>query len=472
MTRVRSHARGSITLMATVVLLPILFFLLTISLDLTQLYSDRSTVQRILDEAALQGYRYLPYSAQAKQAVDGYLKQLNSLPGAFETIVKSDSVEIIYDGIAPFTFASFVGKDSGIPYQLSARVRGTVLHAVLALDTGASIAPQPGAELWGSEGLWPPARLFTHFQPFGSQVSAREMTQQCFNPVFLGLKRSALRLFDYLASFQKNSLAVAIFPGTLGSLDLIKDARRSGVELTRPVIGYFNIANGPISKNSYCLALTEEEPIESPYLLPARSGLGGESIGNRQRFTDPVSYNVPETSLAELSVRETLWSRAIKPGNLSTRTLLSSVVDTLSVAGQLNSFEAQNRLAEKPVKASIILTTQLPHEGLEFFPSQSVKDALMVSLQQYWRLLGGGSDTPTAEIRKGMLYYVILAAPNASIEKRLISELQEFFNQVLIDGGMNSDLSVRVVYSENADDLAAGVIRSLVLENNTAVVDG
>ena len=37
---------------------------------------------------------------------------------------------------------------------------------------------------------------------------------------------------------------------------------------------------------------------------------------------------------------------------------------------------------------------------------------------------------------------------------------------------MNSDLSVRVVYSENADDLAAGVIRSLVLENNTAVVDG
>ena len=71
-----------------------------------------------------------------------------------------------------------------------------------------------------------------------------------------------------------------------------------------------------------------------------------------------------------------------------------------------------------------------------------------------------------------MLYYVILAAPNASIEKRLISELQEFFNQVLIDGGMNSDLSVRVVYSENADDLAAGVIRSLVLENNTAVVDG
>jgi hypothetical protein len=470
--RVKSHSRGSITLMATVVLLPILFFLLTISLDLTQLYSDRSTVQRLLDEAALQGYRYLPYSAQARQAVDSYLKQLNSLPGAFETIVKSDSVEIIYDGVAPFTFASFVGRDSGIPYQLSARVRGTVLHAVLALDTGASLAPQAGAELWGNEGIWPAARLFTHFQPFGSQVSAREMTQQCFNPVFLGLKRSALRLFDYLSSFEKNSLAVAIFPGTLGSIDVIKDARRSGAELTRPVTGYFNIANGPISKNSYCLALTEEEPIESPYLVPTRSGLGNEPTGVAERYTDPLSYTVPETSLAELSVRETLWSRAIKPGSLSTRTLLSSVVDMLSVAGQLNSFEAQNRLAEKPIKAAIVLTSQLPHEGLEFFPSQSVKDALMVSMQQYWRLLGGGSDTNPTELRKGILYYVILAVPGASIERQLIAELQDFFNQTLIDGEMSSNLSVRVVYSENADELATGVIRSLVLENNTAVVDG
>jgi hypothetical protein len=468
----QSDSRGSITLVSATILLPILFFLLTISLDLTQLYSDRSTVQRLLDEAALQGYRYLPYTDQAKQAVNGYLKQLNSLPGAVETIIGSDSVEIIYDGVAPFTFASFVGKDSGIPYQISARARGTVFHAVLGLDTGESLAPQSGTELWGSEGLWPAARLFTHFQPFGAHITAREMTQQCFNPVFLGLKRSALRLFDYLSSFNKNSLGLIFFPGTLGSLDQIKDTRRSGLALTKPVTGYFNIANGPISKNSYCLALTEEEPLESPYRIPNRSGLDKETESGEPRFTDPFSYLVPETSLADLTVRETLWTRAIKPGNVSTRTILSSSIAMLSVAGQLNDFETRNSLAQKPTKASIILTSQLPHEGLEFFPSQSVKDALIVSLQQFWRLLGGGSDDHIQQVRKGILYYVVLAVPGASIDRQLIDELQEFFNQVLIDGGMDKQLSVRVVYSENADDLAAGVVRSLVLENNTAVIDG
>jgi Putative Flp pilus-assembly TadE/G-like len=465
-----NSASGSITLFAAVIMLPLLFFLMTISLDLTQLYSDRASMQRLIDEAALQGYRYLPYSDQAKQAVDGHLRQLNTVKGSFNSVVTSDSIEVIFQGVAPFTFAAFAGKNMGIPYEISTRVRGTVLHAAMMIDTNSSLAPAAGDAPWGAEGLWPTARLFTHFAPFGSHVSAREATQQCFNPIFSGLKKSALRLFDYLSSFSKNSIAVSFFPGTLADVDLVKDATRPGRTLTNPVTGYFNIANGPRSKNSYCLAALEEEPIGSPYTLPVAAELG---VGTTEgRLTDNTEYLVPETSLASLTVRETLWSRAIRPGTVSTRLALSQITEVLSQGGQLNNFETSNRLADKPTKTGIILSSDLPREVNQVFPADVVKDALRIEIGRFWRSLGGGDAQQSASsTRLGVLYFVILQTPSATFALAEIEQLQSFFNELIYDLGAENKLAIRVVYSQNPEDLAAGVVRSLVIENNTAVID-
>lgn len=455
---------GSITLFAATVLFPIIFFLLSISLDLTQLYAERASVQRVIDQAALYAYRFLPFQVQARHAVDTYLRSLSSIHGSYETYIDSGQVEITYHGRAPFFFAAFVGNSVGIPYDLHTRVRGTVMHAVVMVDSSSSVAPVSTEELWGAPALWPAANLFIHFKPFGSTVSPRFITQQCFNPAFNIIKRSAIGILDYLSSFSKNSVALGFYPGTLSSIDLVKNAQRSGTMLSDIRLGYFNTANSPYAKNSFCLAASEEIQHENPYEIPKKVNFTEIPHIPLGRLTDQVNYLVTSDSIANISMREVLWSRAIRPGQVSIQQILERSLAVLQDGGTYNQFEDKNRIAELPVDSIIILSSGLPKEGNAIFPDAIVQLSLKNSIMRIM-------ETHRSNNHRTLLYFVIFDPFLNQIDISQIEALQTFLNQLIENNEVGQRFQARVVHSDHSDDIPTGIIRSLVLENNTAIID-
>jgi hypothetical protein len=454
------------------VMVPMIFLLFSISIDLSQLYSERQWAQRVIDEAALVAYRYLPHREQARSAADNYVKILNRLSGTLSSTVSADGVELLYEGTAPFSFAGFAGIDKGLPYQVSSRVRGTVTHGVIALELSQLLAPLVTEAPWGNQTEWPSAELFGHFAPFGSTVSSRHATQQCFNPHLSGVKLAALRVFDYLAAFTKNSLGFSVFPGVFGLIDVYKDAERPGLSLSMPTLALFNTPFGAIQRTSYCLAAMEEERITESYTLPAAHFASGIAANHGDRITDRNTYLVREEALASITVREALWGRAIHPGIVSIRSVLNQIAVTLASGGAQNDFERSNTLAGKPVKMAAIFSADLPREGSERFPSAIVESALRLGLREVLNLFQSEGEALRSLESKGVLYYVMLSTPRRAISNAEAEALQTFFNNVISEMEAQRVFSVRVVLSSNPEDLAAGVIRSLVLENNTAVIDG
>ena len=85
------NEKGMAVIFVAAIMLPIFYFLFTIMSDVGNYYAQRRTAQRVLDEAALFGERYLPYTSAAMAATNGYLARYNSVIPAETTTVSASA---------------------------------------------------------------------------------------------------------------------------------------------------------------------------------------------------------------------------------------------------------------------------------------------------------------------------------------------------------------------------------------------
>lgn len=466
--RIKSWERGAITLLFAAVLLPLLLFFLILSLDMSEFYAERTSMQRLVDEAALYGYRFLPLIERSRDAVDEYLKGIHGVHGTFESVIHSDSIEIIFHGNAPFRFAHFVNRDLGIPYEIYSRATSAPIHGAIVIDSSDNLGPGDDHELWGTEPQWPSANLFLHFSPFGREISPRFATQQCHNPLFTGLKRAALGLFDYLSSFESNAIGIAFSPGTLGPVDVIREAR-SGVRLSPPLAkDYFNTASSAFAQNGFCLALSAEEGSESVYRLPDTL-FSTVSYTPEFQLADRENYRISDAECENLSAREAIWSRAIRPGVPSIRAAMSTIADMVWSAKGSAPEDQTSALSLHARKIGVIFATDLPREGNQRFPDEHVAAAIRLGLRKLAAPLEGGVVRTNTVIS---LYYVILSSPKIFVNEQDVRHFQSFLNEIRDEFSRPENIHIQVVLSADVDGLVRGVIRDIGILHRSAVLDG
>ena len=83
---------GATTLFVATTVIPMLIFLLSISLDLTRYYAESEKWQSVLDEGAVYAHRFLPFQADSTAAAQAFLGRYGLATQTVEITVDGDSV--------------------------------------------------------------------------------------------------------------------------------------------------------------------------------------------------------------------------------------------------------------------------------------------------------------------------------------------------------------------------------------------
>ena len=224
---------GSISFFVAAFVIPFLFFLFSLSLDLSKYYTETQKAQKAADDAALFAYRFLPFGDQAVIAARNFLNDYGNLAEGAEITADGHSVSIALNATSALSFARLFGLQAGVPMAAYARAWGTPLDAFIALDSSAQLGPAvPTGTPWGESDQWPAAYFFDALHPLynqGVQIDPRLLTQRCFNPAFSALKKAAIAAYDYLSISPQNAVGVGFYPGAVSPLDLARDTLPGGV---------------------------------------------------------------------------------------------------------------------------------------------------------------------------------------------------------------------------------------------------
>lgn len=466
--------RGSFTILIAALVLPLMFFLFSLSVDLSMYHSESQKAQKAADDAALYAYRFLPFAAQAASAAESYLQRYEQLSKGAQVVTDNQSVSIKVRSEVALHFASLFGVDLQIPVEAYASVWSSPLDALVLLDSSAHSAPAPllsGA--WGTSSEWPAAYFFSNIKRFyegGVALDDRAVTQQCFNPVLSNLKLAAIRTYDYLSAGHLNGVGVGFYPGNLTALDLAREVLPGGERSAQlGEADFVQVNASDYAADQYCAAAALLEPAHQEYLMPvAPAAIGGgfSPDPGTEQMLDPGNWSFNPAFQPFLQTRQVIWSRAAQnsesgnfPGVLQqARSLLfGSAVRTERAA-----------LSGKTRKALFVYSSDLPFYNGERFPGlyNSVQHELTSAFSKV------RADIESFK-QKLSIYYVVLRHENepAGMDQA-IQGLAEFFASQELDqfGNKLVDFDVRLFQASDASELSSSVISNLLLDKRSGVV--
>jgi Flp pilus assembly protein TadG len=275
---------GSAMLFIAAIVLPFLCILLSLSLDIAMYLHEEREVQLLLDKGGLYVQRYLPYLPEAESAFASYIDQYPLLQRGATTMHYDPGAQIAdvltfryQRHFEPF-FANIFGSGVGFDLIVLSQVRVSPLDVVIALDASTYLAPPLTASQGWNHTHERPAWLFQNgslrhtfdFDDDGDQdpVDPLVATQACFSPAFLPLKRSAVRLYQYLGSFRDNAITLRVNPAGPGGGDGVIRAHGLSVAPGKPSKLDFVPWAAPVVRNEHCAAAAEREPTEEKYVIP------------------------------------------------------------------------------------------------------------------------------------------------------------------------------------------------------------
>ncbi|MCB0333144.1 MAG: hypothetical protein KDD55_06565, partial [Bdellovibrionales bacterium] len=139
MSRYRVKSRGgevgATIIFVAAVILPVLFFLFSLTFDIAHYFTQRRNAQMVIDEAALYAHRYLPYTTAAASAAEGYLSRYGFLVDKVAMNITPDTVALQYSDEVSLTFASYFGAGIDVPINAYTRTQGTPYDVFLLMDT-------------------------------------------------------------------------------------------------------------------------------------------------------------------------------------------------------------------------------------------------------------------------------------------------------------------------------------------------
>lgn len=463
----RGFERGSMTLFFAAAILPLLFLLFSLSIDAGRYYTASEKWQKVFDEAVTYGNRFLPYQTQAETATRAYLAQYGA--DSAQVVVGTDDVSAMLSLPLKLSFPQYFGLDLSIPLTAYSRSRGTPFDAFVALDASGYMGPSLfGSAGWGDPLLWPASSFFEFEQPIvdtSGTLNPLLVTQQCFNPAFSLIKASAVRAFEFLAGFGKNSVGLGVYPGTGNYIDVVRSTVSPDA---RPVGGGevdFNLYAGVHNRNVLCAAAAEREQTHTGYRFPSANlalepGGAGSAGGLIFPGADPSLYQVNAAYLPVLRAREVLWSQAVREGNFpDTQEVLREI--RAQVVGAVFQGD-RGGLAASAVKSIFIFSGDVPWSLGSRFPdgaSQSLLQAQLAALRQ--DIIDSGNT-----LRISLAYIVTKHFGNASpdYDDRVLA-LQQLFA-----AESTSSLRLEVVSVSSLDNLENGVLAPIIMRERTSVL--
>ena len=498
-------ARGAITLFMAVFVLPILFFLLTLSIDVRGYLQAELATQKVLDEAALYAWRFMGSESDGPNAAIAHAKKyLERYPDLFaHTSVEKegDLLVLHYAGNSPLFFGRLAGMltgsatPQGIPLHVTTRARGTVYDSVLAVDRSAYLAPSlgnPEARLWGSETDYPASPLFENAFPIAG-IDARRATQACFNPFFSRFKEAALSTLEGLQAVSMNSTALVMFPGgygpatTLKSLsrpmiapqadfnetsEVIDESGQRTIDDEHVIRGGTIMSRYPV-ENRFCAAIAEDTDSPRGYWPPSRR-LGTDPLGSHKRMILPGSWRYNEAYDPELTAADVLWTRAVRSDALpSTSAVLEHVLPVI-----LGDPARSDRggLKNRSVRNIVIFAGDLPREGTSRFGADGdsvVRTKLQAILAQYRQLVSAWNGKAGGDPLRLSIYYVLYQSPDAGItaDSAAVASLASFFKSEALFEGMSPDnFRIQVLSGANPDGLERELLGRILLSSRSGVL--
>lgn len=497
---------GSSTLFFAAIVLPLLFFLLTLTIDIQSLMRRRVEIQTTLDEAGLRGYRFansaVAVSDGGSKAAHDYLS-LFPMIAEMSTIKEGrDFIDIVYRGSIPLNFGAlflrFFGEanpETRLPLAVATRVRGSVFDTVLAVDRSYYLAPDP---LSNAGAAWSPLSspmfedVFPVSIPSGGGIVTMDpaiATQQCFNPVFSELKATAASIYSALQAFSLNSTGVIFFPGGHEASNTLRPLARS----EKPDMNfnemdsrgsddeYFNINSSifprEIIESRFCAAVAERSS-DGALMFPDRrnslSPAGGKSFMIRDLdWQYDLDYD------PELEASEVFWSRSVQSNPMLKREPSTPEVldNALAVVLAENIRTDRGGLANRALRSIVVLTGDVPRLGGMRFPENGrndVTEGLRATFANYRALVKRwearakvGGDPLSLRI-----FYLLYHNPltGLDIENRLESLKAFFDEESRIDGVLSDSFRIHLFASDDAERLFRNIGGAMTLMRKSGVI--
>jgi Flp pilus assembly protein TadG len=512
--------RGSFMLFFAAGIFPLLVFMMALSLDVTNYMRADQRLQEVADDAALLAWRYLPYKAQAIEAVRLFIAQ-RGLAGAVSEIRMAparpgsedfnDEFEVVLEEQQPLTFMSYLVEDAALPLRSVARARITPVDVYIAVDRSSYVAPSLLSDPWINP-VW--SVYFRDQAPFNSFINpetglevttapAQFMTQLCFNSYFANIKRTAINLYEYFSSAGRNGVGIGVFPGIgIENLRNIRGVLRPGQNVEPSIVGsgeakalqnfpsrneqdYFYYSGVRLGASSWCAAAAASD---NSIDVAAPISYSREEISTIHKIWKPLGKNQADITKLDgddvifnpdyqsaLTVRESLWSTIAKPVTPNSRAVMDTIIANLAKGPDtelLNGKAIRGGLTGTSTRTGIILAGDVPHINNSRFKNES--DAVSIELKESFSVLRQ-LITDNQNLRMKMVYVVIDDSSRPAITElteiqdrtsRLASLFEEQQNQTNLEGR----LDLQVIYSNNFRTLNEEVLASVVLDNTRKVL--
>jgi hypothetical protein len=416
----RRRELGSASVIMATIVVPAVLLLFTLAHDIPRYYFVQSALQQSCDSAVLEAHSFLPNVGLATKRAEASLRNsLGELPVSVSVRIVQDALylsgEVSYH---PTLGSLMLGAFPGIPLRCFSSSRKTPVDAFVAMDRSSYLAPVPGHS-WNTN--LPVGALFNTSFPgpiAGSFVSASAHTQRCFTDRSLAVKRAALELYDALWTTETHLVGLGLYPvapfdkTTSGDLALLTEPSRREI-MSSPALSDF----GPFTKDRWCGAMVQEEPLGSPYRVPAESRYG--SFGH---YFFPPSFQFSTVKTGGLSLRDRLWMASLAEYKTPEMDqVLEAGVEALVGVGDL---ENRGGLLGVSRQHLFLVSGDFPYIGGKRFPDPSVKLALSRKVREiigrYSLLKRGGSPLVVT-------YLFPRGSLDSSSPGSLVEELSRFF---------------------------------------------
>ncbi len=471
---------GSMTILFAGFVIPLMFLLVSAAVEVQTYTVIAERAQAAVDDAALYASRYLPDIRAAERA--GRALLTTSLPNVeIKMDVSRDTVGIQALGrytpsVAAF-FETVIGETVAVPYNASARSRSNPFDVFVAVDRSSYLSPELSEDIsgaWGSLGTWGAASVFSNLLSIthnGVAIDSTIATQQCFNPTFSLLKRSTIKILDFMSAFSMNRVGISFFPGATRYVGRVREMN-AGINSVEAVSFYDKHIDWDSDRyvtveeretvdlfpvqSVYCASAAEHESYYHEYPPPNHPSFIAEehSEGNLIDETNwSVNPNYP------LSVREVVWSRAVnKNAIMDFELVLSEVEYALFGAG---SHDARGGLKNRSTQVAFILTDRVPFAAGQRFENMGDPAADRISTQ-----LDQLRDLKRDEQSTLSIYYIMFGGTQEQT-----AELESFFasKKLLSDNGKLL-FDIRVIRGEDNDAVVTNVLAALMSENRGNVL--
>lgn len=519
----RARESGSYLLFFAVGVLPLLLFMLALSVDVGNYMRAQQRLQKTADDAALLAWRYFPYHSEAVSAVNAFIAQR----GLSQTIAQvrmapartgsqdfSDEFEVILQEQLPLSFMSYLAQDAALPIRTSARARSTPLDVYIAVDRSVYMAPQQLNSVWPSSAQSPffASVPFTSFQdPQNGNSLVLDppemfMSQLCFNPYFAGVKSSAIALYEYFAAAGRNGVGIGVFPGV--SLDYVRDLRavlrpQQTTVASDPMSGeaaalqlegaaspqqdfyqYGNVV--PLGASSWCAAASVLTPgfeavapygtgtsakVKKIWMAPAGASTLPSEI--TRRIGSSVEFNPSYQSA--LTVREALWSAVAKSGTPNSRGVVDRTIANLASTPDseaIGGLAIRGGLTGTSTRTGIILAGDVPYFNTSRFADSG--DTVSAQLSQSFAVLRQILvANPT--LRFKLIYVVVNDSLRPPLETPLdlptrTANLAAYFEQEENLQDFAGRLELQVISGNSLRELNEQILATVILDNSRKVL--